>query len=104
MNYRTARLYALAGVPVGRQSSETEADLGPTWWISFERGRWRRNDANGATLLESDDLEMADYMGTDWTTPKNWGALPAISPQPDFPDTPYYRTDPTFNVLDPRPA
>lgn len=103
MNYSTARLYALSGVPVGRLSTAEEFDLGPSTWISFERGRWRINSAGDSSPLRATDLAADDYMATDWITPANWSNLPAISPQADFPDNPYYRTSPTFDVLDPRP-
>ena len=102
MNYLTARLYALAGVPIGRSSTAADADSLPTEWISFEKGRWRRSVSGVSAPLDLDDLGADDYMATDWQIPPNWSCIPAIVPQPDFPANPYLQTTPTFNPLDPR--
>lgn len=103
MNYLTARLYALAGVPVGRASSSDEFDLGPQVWISYERG-WRYNDATSSRPLTPSDLSADDYAATDYVTPVNWGELPNINKQPDFPANHFNKTAPTFDPLDPRPS
>lgn len=104
MNFLTAMRYALAGVPVGLAGTADEFEGTPAWWIVVQGGLWWRVDTGTATqrLLEIADLSLGDYRAANWITPPNWGTLPHVSEQPDFPSEYLASATPTFDPLDPR--
>jgi hypothetical protein len=105
MNFPTAYEHALAGYPIGRTSWGSELDNGPARWITCEGGAWFDNTATSRNILvqgNSPSLTVGDYTGQDWVVAcEDATQGTGISPQPNFPITPFVASHPSFDVYAP---